>query len=251
LLEERQEKQVIEAELARASTIQKNLIPTELPHLDGYQIYAYQHQCRAVGGDLYDVTCLPDGRLLLMLADVSGKGMGAALLMANILASFRVLYRQPQFDPVTVVGEVSRQLFRYSAPGDFATLFLGILDPATNRLHYVNAGHNPPYLMRPDGGYEELPASGTMIGAFDMMTWSEATAPFGNGDMLCVFTDGVTEAEKEDGEQYGEDRVVRVLKAHVTEAVAQAGEALVRDVRQFVEGAPQSDDITLLMLKRE
>jgi len=166
LLYERQERQVYEAELRRASGIQKKLLISEIPDIPGYEVGALQQQCRAVGGDLYDIATLPNGRLVVIVADVSGKGMGAALLMSNILASFRILYNVTEFSLTDVVNMVSHQLFCSSGAADFATLFVGVIDPATNRLSYINAGHNPPILVRADGRHEYLEASGTMIGAF-------------------------------------------------------------------------------------
>ncbi len=249
LLHERQEKQMFEAELKRASSIQTNLLTREIPPVDGYQLDAIQEQCRRVGGDLYDMALLPDGRLIFVVADVSGKGMGGALLMSNILASFRILYAEPDFGLTKVVGQVSRQLFKYSASEDFATLFIGLLDPAQNVIRYLNAGHNPPMLVRAGGEVELLEPSGIMIGAFDFCDWTESTIDMSPGDQMLIFTDGVTEADKQ-GEFYGEER----LQALVTQARNMSPDKLVNcvmeDVIGFIGDSPRSDDITMLAIKR-
>ena len=251
LLHEREEKRIIDAELDRASGIQQHLLREECPTLERYDIHALQEQCRAVGGDLYDVAILSDGRLLFLVADVSGKGLGAALLMSNVLASFRILYSQPEFNLLRVVEEVSRQLYHSSIAGDFATLFVGIIDPVSQKVRYVNAGHNSPFLVRSDGNVEMMEASGTMIGAFDGMKWTESDFSLQPGDIFCVYTDGVTEAERITAEQYGEERLKEQLIASRSGAAKEITAAIKSDIGQFVEGAPQSDDVTILVIKRE
>ncbi len=250
LLTELQEKQVIEAEIRRASVIQRNLLTKEPPHLAGYKIHAFQEQCRAVGGDLYDLALLPDGRLLFLLADVSGKGMGAALLMSNILASFRILYNERQFDLCQAVKQVSMQLFDHSAAEDFATLFMGLVDPKQDTITFCNAGHNPALLVRKDGKIEYLEASGTMIGAFDFSSWAEETVTLGEGDLVLVFTDGVTEAVR--GEEfYGDERVERLVASVRDNSPEDIAHSLLDDIKAFVKESPRSDDITMLLIKKD
>lgn len=249
LLDERAEKQLIEAELRRASSIQKKLLDIQLPSISGYDVGAFQEPCLAVGGDMYDFCILPDGRLIFMVADVSGKGMGAALLMSNILASFRIMYREPELSLTKLVETVSTQLFTYSAPEDFATLFVGLLDPGSNLLKFISAGHNPSYLVRTDGSTEELAASGVMIGAFDGATWEEAEKTFNEGDLLCVYSDGVTEAQSGE-DQYGELRLEKTLIDNRSLMPNEIGENLLTSIEDFVGDSPQSDDITILLLKR-
>jgi serine phosphatase RsbU (regulator of sigma subunit)/pSer/pThr/pTyr-binding forkhead associated (FHA) protein len=249
LLEERQEKQVYEAELNRASSIQKNLLARQLPAVAGYQLFAFQEQCRAVGGDLYDVARLSDGRIVLLLADVSGKGMGAALLMANILASFRILYNVTEFSLSDVVRLVSSQLHASSSPSDFATLFVGVLNPETHELHFINAGHNPPLLVKADGACVQLPPSGTMIGAFDFGAWTEDTVILNPTDLLFVYTDGVPEATRGD-ELYSEQRMQRLVTDCRSDEPEQIAGRLMTDIDRFLGDSPRSDDITMLILKR-
>lgn len=248
LIAEREEKQVVQAELRRASAIQKRLLVTEPPDAPGWEAFAFQEQSRQVGGDLYDLAPLDGNRLLVLLADVSGKGMGAALLMSNILASFRILYQSEPFDLCRAVADVSRQVWRFSDPGDFATLFIGVAE-SDGCFRYINAGHNPPLLLRQDGTVEQLEPCGIMIGAFDMADWTEQEVRMNPGDHLVVFSDGVTEAESESG-QFGEQRTLETAKELCHEPPAKLIEGLVDRVRDFVGDTPQSDDITLVALKR-
>lgn len=250
LLQERQEKQIIAAELLRASRIQQNLLKQTPPSVKGYTIGTYQVQSRQVGGDMYDAALLPDGRLLLLVADVSGKGMGAALLMSNILASFRILYEQPSFNLSKAVAQVSLELNKYSAAEDFATLFVGILDPANGKLSYVNAGHNSPLLVRARGSIDKLNATGFMVGAFPFGDWTEETASFSSGDQLVVFTDGVTEAEGPKG-LFGDDQLEELVLLHRLLSPDELEIKITDAIKAFVDNTPQSDDITMLILRRD
>ncbi|MCP4703596.1 MAG: SpoIIE family protein phosphatase [candidate division Zixibacteria bacterium] len=249
LLSERQEKEVIKRELDKASSIQKSLLVDDPPEVEGYDVFAFQEQSRSVGGDLYDMALLNDGRFLFMVADVSGKGMGAALLMSNILASFRILYDVDCFDLKKAVEKVSIQLFNNSRPGDFATLFIGILDPVTGKVDFVNAGHNPPLLLRKNGKMEKLEPGGAMIGAFDFVKWDADSVELSDGDLIFIFSDGVTEADNGD-EQYGDDRTEKYIletdKSKTKEIISE----LMDNIETFMGDAPHSDDITMLALKR-
>ncbi len=250
LLDEREERRIMEAEMDRAASIQSFLLPHSSPDVPGYQISAFHEASRQVAGDLYDLRLLPDGRLVFMVADVSGKGMGAALLMSDILAAFRVQYHDDNFDLRRAVELVSRELCAHSAPGDFATLFVGVLDPVSHQIRYVNAGHPYPMLVHADGKMEELESSGTMIGAFEHLTWDVCEATFAPDDVLFVFTDGVTEAEKGE-EQYADLRMVPKVIELRTLPAEEITQRLVDDVMEFADDASGSDDITMLVLKRE
>ena len=249
LLLERQEKQIIDAELMRASSIQKNLLVTDPPDLPGYDLCPFQEQSRSVGGDLYDMKKLPDGRVLFLVADVCGKGMGAALLMSNILASFRILYESDNFDLVDAVKKVSQQMLNYSSSGDFATLFIATAEPDSGIIRFVNAGHNPPVLVRSNGSIEHLEPSGTMIGVFDFCTWKEDSVELAKDDLLFVFSDGVTEAKRDD-EDYGDERLELLLVENRTKDAEHVVDCLMKDIDAYVGDAPRSDDITILAVKR-
>ncbi len=249
LQHEREERQVMEAELSRAANIQTHLLVREMPTLAEYKVHAFQEQSRHVGGDLYDVHVLEDGRLVFLVADVSGKGMGAALLMSNILASFRVMYHSTDFQSLRAVELVSRELCKHSALGDFATLFIGVLDPQTHELRYVNAGHTFPMLVYPDGKTEYLESSGVMIGAFDQSTWEEKQCTLDPETLLFVFTDGVTEAAR--GEEfYDEGRMEPKVIEFSKNPPAEMAALLMQDINEFADDPAGNDDITMLILKR-
>jgi sigma-B regulation protein RsbU (phosphoserine phosphatase) len=250
LVQERQEKQIIESELNRAASIQQNLLSTELPMLDDYEIYAIQEPSRLVGGDLYDMRLLPDNRLLFLVADVSGKGMGAALLMSNILASFRILYNQESFDLIKAVKSISLELYRYSSPDDFATMFIGLLDSEKNTIQYINCGHNPPYLIPSDGEPATLEPTGTMIGAFDFVSWEVGEFSLDSGEFVFIFTDGVTEASSRSG-FFGEERLKDCLVKCRADSPENIADNLMEEINNFVDGEAQSDDITVMILKRK
>jgi len=251
LLSDREEKRVTDAELRRASAIQKSMLTGEVPTLEGYSVRAFLEPSLSVGGDLYDVCVLPDGRLLFMVADVSGKGTGAALLMSNLLASFRILYTSSDFDLLRVVQQVSGQLHKYTPPEMFATLMIGVADPVSHQISFVNAGHNPPIIRRTDSSIELLEATGFMIGAFPSGDWENKSIKMNPGDLLTIFSDGVTEAENEKDMQYSDERLEQFLSGIENTTPEEASRLLVADIMKFTEGAPQSDDITILMIRRD
>lgn len=250
LLRERDTKRELEAEVQQAASIQKGLLVSDPPKVPGYCVCMFQEQSKLVGGDLYDVRLLDDGRLIFVVADVSGKGMGAALLMSNILASFRVLYGDESLQLADAVKRVSNQLYSYSTPGTFATAFAATLDPASGTLRYVCAGHNPPLVARNDGRLDQLEATGLMIGAFDFATWDEKTCTLAPGECLVVYSDGVPEAQDAEYNEYGDDRlhenVIRLRGAQPDELVRE----LRSDIADFVGDASPFDDVTLFVLKR-
>lgn len=251
LLKERQEKEALESELRIASQIQEELMPKVLPVVPGYAFHAFQMQCKMVGGDLYDAALLRDGRVLFLLADVSGKGMGAALLASNILSAFRMLRGNFDFDVAEATTRVNAQLHGSSRSGDFATLFLAVLDANDHTLTYVNAGHNSPLLVRNDGSIEQIEATGMPIGVFDAAGWESRTVTLAPGDRLLVFTDGIPEAINAAEDFYSDERLEKFTVDHRADPPDAFATTLIADVSQFVGDAPRSDDITLMLLQRE
>jgi len=249
LLQEREQKQKIEMELQRAAEIQKNLLRSKLPDYDGFKLHAFQEQSLSVGGDLYDAKTLPDGKLLFVLADVSGKGMGAALVMSNILASLRTFYDSDRFELGRVVRLVSLQLFKFTDPETFATMFIGLADGSTGEIEYVNAGHNAPYFIKADRSVEELQPNGVMIGAFDFVEWSNGRIKMASGDQLLIFSDGLPDAQK-DNNMYGEERLLNCAVKSAEMSPEKFIDSIMRDIAQFVGNAPQFDDMTVLALKK-
>ena len=252
LIKDRQAKERLEAELAVASQIQCGLLPRRLSgDVGGYRFNAFQSQCRMVGGDLFDVAELSDERTLFLLADVSGKGMGAALLASNVLAAFRILYRSEGFTLPDVTGQVSRQLLQFSRAQDFATLFICELCPRTHELRYVNAGHNPPMMVRRDGRLEYLEPSGIPIGALDVCDWKEEVVEFEVGDFLFMFTDGIPDATNTDEQLYGSDRLKKLVLTCRGRCPDEFTQSIMLEIKQFMGEIPQSDDITIMVVRRE
>ncbi len=251
LLKERQEKEALESELRIASQIQEELMPKVLPVVSGYVFHAFQMQCKMVGGDLYDAALLHDGRVLILLADVSGKGMGAALLASNILSAFRMLRDNADFEVADAIARVNAQLHSSSRSGDFATVFLAVLNPCDHTLTYVNAGHNSPLLVRSGGSLEHIDATGMPIGAFDGAKWESRTIALGTGDRLLIFTDGIPEAINAAEDFYSDERLEKFSVDHRGEPSDAFATALINDVSEFVGDSPRSDDITLMLLQRE
>ncbi len=251
LLNERQAREILESELAVASQIQNELLPKDIPMVEGYSLETFQIQCKQVGGDLYDVAQLDGGRILFMLADVSGKGMGAALLASNILASFRTFYNTKDFDLLSATCGVSKQLLTFTRPGDFATLFIGLLDPDANSLQYINAGHNPPLVIRSDGRTEYLGASGLPLGVMAFDAWKEESIDLLEGDSIFVFTDGIPEAFNSRDEQFGDERLEKLAIEFAGQSPKEFTDSIITEVNNFIGEFPRSDDITMMVLRRE
>jgi sigma-B regulation protein RsbU (phosphoserine phosphatase) len=236
-------------ELTVAAKIQAELLPTALPAIPGYDVYARTIPAASVGGDYYDVMTSGDPTVSFCVGDVSGKGMPAALLMANLQATLRAML-ETHGDPGGVLQHANRLLFKSTSADKFATVFFARLNPATNELSYANAGHDPAVLMSANGSIRELPATGLPVGLFDGMAYEESTLPMEPEDILVVFSDGITECMDRTEEQFGREKIVETLAAHRGETAAQVSSALLNAVNAFSAGTPQSDDQTLLVVRR-
>jgi phosphoserine phosphatase RsbU/P len=248
LLEAEQKNQRIAMELATATRIQRQLLP-EPPMVPGWTVDTRLETCHEVGGDLYDFHVRADGSLVFMLGDVAGKGMGAALLMSLALSSARTLY-ELSADPAELVARLNAVMHRSTDRGRFVTLFVGVLDPVTGVLSYVNAGHNPPALFSA-GATQRLEAGGVPVGVLEDAKFERGEVTIARGGLLAVFTDGIPEADR-GGEMYEEERMLAVLGAGVAEPTLDAlGRRLLESVDAFMAGTRRTDDITLLLLRRE
>ncbi len=248
LLEAEQARARILQELATATRIQRSLL-LAAPPVPGLQCHARLETCFEVGGDLYDFHLRPDGRLVFMVGDVSGKGMGAALLMSSVLSSSRVLY-DACTDPAELVTRLNSVIHRSTEPGHFVTLFFGCLDPASGELHYVNAGHNPPMLVTA-GGLRELEATGVPIAILPEFPYTASTIQIGRGELLAIFSDGIPEAVR-DNEFFDNERLGQALLAQAgTADLEDASDGVLGEVEAFLAGTPRSDDVTLVLLRRE
>lgn len=247
LEEAEQERERLVQELNLATRIQKNLLPRNIPDVPGYDIFAFQAPCYEVGGDLYDVRRGPDGRLWLVLGDVTGKGMGAALLMANAMAGLQIL-EESVGEPLELVRRFHNHLARQVEPGQFITLFAGLLDPESGDLSYVNAGHNPP-VMQCAKNQGELPSTGIPIALLPEYTWQDAACTMQPGGTLIIYSDGVTETMAGDI-QYDEGRWQEFLERIDGWSSEEIGRKLVEDIHQFRGSTPVADDLTLLIVRR-
>lgn len=238
----------MEQELSLARRIQQRLLPAGPPNVPGVEIAGLSAPAREVGGDYFDHLPLPGGRVLLVIADVSGKGVPAALLMSAFRASL-VSQDTDATPPDQVATRLNEFLHDSVEPGRFVTAFLGVLDPATGRLAYTNAGHNPPAIVRADGRVEWLGTGGLIFGIMSGAHFDRGESTLAPGDLLALYTDGVTEGADASGEQFGEDRLVVSLRAQAAAPLAALAESLVDEVRTFEGASGPADDLTVLLAR--
>lgn len=247
--EAEKERSRLESELEVARRIQARLLPAHPPQVPGLEIAGHSESAREVGGDYYDHIPMGDARALLVIADVSGKGVPAALLMSAFRAS---LMSQDAHggDPARLAGRLNEFLHRSVDPGKFVTAFVGFLDGATGRFVYANAGHNPPVLLRANGEVEWLAAGGLILGILPEAPFESGSAQLEPGDLIVLYTDGVTEGADATAEQWGEERLVESLRRRSGDSCAAIAEGLVREVRAFEGETGPADDITVLVARR-
>jgi serine phosphatase RsbU (regulator of sigma subunit) len=255
LLEEASQRKILEEELALARRIQVGLLPDVLPSPDGWEIHAGNVPSRGVSGDYYQIVERepPDGgdakELVVMVADVSGKGMAASLLTASLeaLAAGPI---EEGYTPSEICNRVSRRLFQRTLPEKYATGFLACLQPVTGKLVYCNAGHNYGLLVRASGAIEQLGPTGTPLGLVPRSFYREEIRDLEPGDLLVLYTDGFVEAENPEGSEYGIERMERVFGEARERPLQQVAQRLEDDVRDFARGVPFHDDRTLVILRR-
>ena len=242
----RLEKERQDRDLQIARGIQQSLFPRHFPRVEGFDVLAESRSCFQVGGDYYDFIPLDGERLALVVADVSGKGTPASLMMASVHAWLRAMAGTAR--PTQVLERLDRFLHASTQTSRYVTLFYGELDPARRHLTYVNAGHVPPYLRRADGREERLTVGGPVLGLVDDVSLEAGEVALGPGDLLAAVTDGVTEALSPAGEEFGDERVRRVLAERAGRGAAATLEALVAAVDAWAGAAGCTDDLTALIL---
>ena len=240
--------QRMEEELRLAREIQTRLLPSGPPELDWLELAGISLPARQVGGDYFDYLLLPDGRVGIAIADVSGKGAPAALLMSSFRASLRT-QDLAGLGPAEVLGRLNRFIHASVDPGKFITAFLGLIDPAAGTIRYANAGHDPPLMIVPGCEAADLTGGGLILGMLPQIAYEEASAAFASGSLVSVFTDGVTEARSPEGEFFGIDRLRETLWAVREETCDAALRRIVEAVREFSAGE-QADDITMILARR-
>lgn len=253
----------IEEELAVARRIQERFLPRSLPQPPGWQVAAFNRGAQEVGGDFFDCIELPNGRLGLVVADVSGKGVPAALFVALARSLVRAASQAPWafqgerlLTPEDLLASALRLTNDYivrehSESSMFITMFYGLLDPQTGALAYINAGHNPPLIIRPDGAARELADGATLpIGIVPGQRFELAYAQVAPGEMFVAFSDGITEAMNSAGEPFDDGRLLTAIRAYAALPAAAMVGATIAAVDSYVGNAPQADDITLLVVRR-
>ena len=236
------------SEMEIAANVQQKLFPRAARKLKTIEFAGECHAAREVGGDYYDFLEIDDHTMGFALGDVSGKGVPAALLMANLQACFRSQAPQALLNPVGVLKTVNRTFFESTAAERFATLFFAIYDDRTRMLRYVNCGHLAPLLLRMSGNLEMLGPTATMLGAFREWNCGEANVELLPGDTLVMYSDGVTEAGIEAGNEYGEERLIEQVRRNQWEAPGRLVQAIQDDVAHFSAGA-RGDDVTVVAVK--
>ncbi|HKH39522.1 MAG TPA: SpoIIE family protein phosphatase [Rubrobacter sp.] len=240
----------VEQELGTARSIQHVLLPKDLPRLEGWKITYHYQPAREVGGDFYDFLRLEDGRVGLVIGDVSGKGIAAALVMANTQSVLRAIARRGDIAPGQVLAEANEILYAYIPPSTFVTCFYGVLDPEGGRLIYANAGHDPP-CERHDRRVEELRARGMPLGLMPAMVYEEKEALLAAGDNLLFYSDGLVEAHDPEGEMFGFPRLRNLIFVQGAAGDEELVDFLLAELTRFTgEDKEQEDDITLVTLER-
>ena len=250
LQKEAAEKKRMERELQLAREIQEKLLPKDVPALEGYEIAVEMRSYYHVGGDFYDFIPLADGRMAICLADVSGKSLPAALIMSTAQASLRALNTFETRDPQKVIVELNKHMWASTQSNKFITMFYAVLDIAEHKLTYINAGHNPPILMRPDGTHEMLGLGGMVIGLFPHAPYKVGQVDFDEGSDLLMFTDGLTEVNAGGEEEYGDNRLMETFpKLAGTGTAEECKNKIIEDAMDFSSNATV-DDMTIMLLRR-
>jgi phosphoserine phosphatase RsbU/P len=250
LLEERLEKRRMEEELKVASEIQMRLQPVSPPCIEGWDMTGVSFPCREIGGDYYDfIFRKRDNRLILAVGDVSGKGTGAALLMSSVHAAVRA-QSQARSAIGEVMGEINEYIFENSPSNKYLTLFYGELDPLTGVLAYSNGGHNPPAMVRRNGEVQRLEKGGLPIGLMQGVKYQEGTIRFESGDVLVIYSDGISESVNDADQEFGEERLIEVVRNNVARSASGVRDRVDEALARFVGTTPPIDDMTLMIIKR-
>ena len=250
MVEEMLEKQRIEEELALAREIQQNLLPGDFINIPGFQLEAVNISSQSVGGDYYDFLNFADSTCGIVIADVSGKGVPASLLMANVQASFHAL-SEVMVNPANLINKINNIIYRNTSSDKFITLFYCRLYPDERRIEYCNAGHNHPFILSKDGTVKYLDKGGLILGIMPDLDYELDSVALERGDALVMYTDGVSEAMNKENEEFGENRLLDVCQKLRNNSASEIRDGILNAVNDFSQGAPQYDDITLVVLKVE
>jgi len=241
--------EVMEKELSIARNVQQNLVPDHLPSNETFELFASYTPFGEVGGDYYDYVPLSDERFLFCIGDVQGKGVPAAMVMSNFQASFKALTSQ-NADLESIVEELNRLLYNAAKGSHFISFFVGLMDLPKGELTYINAGHNPPVLMRANGESKFLNEGTMILGAIDKLVFvNVGKENLSASDLIFLFTDGVTEVFNEENDEFGEERLREVIKTERKSPLNEIQESLLAEMNRFRGTRNFSDDLTTLMLR--
>jgi serine phosphatase RsbU (regulator of sigma subunit) len=236
-------------ELEQAAEIQRAILPAAAPLIPGLDLAGYNAACHTVGGDYYDFFAFPNGRVAALLGDVSGKGMPASLLMMGLQARVQVLLDDPR-DLGAVMTRLNRATCANCPSNRFVTMFMCVVDPASGELAWSNAGHNPPLIVRGGGAVEWVHGGGPVLGVLSMAAYQQECSRLGQGDLIVLYSDGVTEAANAAGDEFGEERLAQVVSTHREAPAAAIVQAVTDAVQVFCAGVPAADDITVVVARR-
>ena len=244
------EKERLEREMELAAEIQQQILPKVLPDVPGFEVFGWNRPARQAGGDYFDLRGLAEKNSWgLVVGDVTGKGLPAAMLVSTLHSALRVLLDRMDVGP-ELVDQLNRHIYESSSANKFITLILASLDTDENRITFLNAGHNPGLLLRADGSVEELGSSGLPLGLMPKCQYQAAEIGLGPGELLCLYSDGITECESPEEEELGQERLVDLLKDHASRSLEEIAALIDRTVAEFAEGLPQGDDQTVLLVRR-
>jgi serine phosphatase RsbU (regulator of sigma subunit)/pSer/pThr/pTyr-binding forkhead associated (FHA) protein len=249
LAEVEEAERIMKRDLTQAADIQRRMLPDEAPRMPNVDLAGFNVACRTVGGDYYDFFPYPNGQVALALGDVSGKGMPASLMMMALQARVQVLAEDPS-DLSAFMTRLNKGTCAKCPSNRFITFFFCVLNTVTGELRFANAGHNPPILVRASGEALMLEGGGPVLGIVPFANYKEERIQLDHGDMLVLYSDGVTEANNPNYDEYGEERFIEVLARNRTEPASVIVEAVTRSLTEFTAGAAQADDITLSVARR-
>lgn len=241
-------KQQLENDIKVAGEIQSALLPSKFPVFGDLDCYGVNIPCKTIGGDYFDIWKIDENRLLVAIADVTGKGVPAGLLMANLQSMIKILIPL-NLTLSDMTSRINQVIYENTSPDKFITFFWGLLDRNESRLTYVNAGHNPPYIIR-NGQLIELNEGGVILGVIpSVMPYQTGRVEFKQGDKLFIFTDGITEAMNEENKEFSDERLKEILIEWNSQSAKEWTDFILSEVRKFTGTASQSDDITIVSVK--
>lgn len=243
------EKERLEREMELAAEIQNQLLPKVMPAIPGFEVIGWNRPARQVGGDYFDLQALGENRWGLVVGDVTGKGLPAALLVSTLHSALRLLLDRMEVGPA-LVERLNRHIFESSSANKFITMLMAAIDIDSGQLAYLNAGHNPGLVIRGDASIEQLKSGGLPLGLMAGVTYTKASLHLQCGDLVCLYSDGITECESPEEEEFGLDRLIELLTTHREKPLTELIATIDREVVSFAQGQPQGDDQTVVLLRR-